>query len=67
MKTRHKNRRYVKSIHTLKILLSNLSLFIATSMLYILSILKNEENNININGNFEDYTNQNYTSIDSIF
>lgn len=58
--------RYYKSIHTLKILLSNLSLFIVTSMLYISSISRNKEKNTDIIGNSTNKQKHDYTSIDSI-
>lgn len=58
--------RYYKSIHTLKILLSNLSLFIVTSMLYISSISKDKEKTTDITENSGNKQNHDYTSIDSI-
>ena len=57
--------KYYKSIHTLKILLSNLTLFIITTMLYIRS--KNEFNvEENDNGSMNIPKQDSYKSIDSI-
>ena len=56
--------RYYKSIHTLKILLSNLSLFIITTMLYISSISKYKETDKNTD-TIKDSPSQETKSFDS--
>lgn len=57
--------KYYKSIHTLKILLSNLSLFIITSMLYISSVSKNKKNDNTID-NTKNVQSQETKSFDAI-